>query len=144
LLGKEKDAMAGRRPWYEVLGVSPDAPEHEVREAYLALVKRWHPDRFATAPERAFEAEERAKIVNAAYDESRSAVAWEPAYEDAAARYPDAAEWPEWSHAVEPARVRLFFVPGGLAVRVVALLLALVFTFLAVAQAVNALDLVIH
>jgi hypothetical protein len=133
-------AMA-RRPWYDVLGVSPVASADEVRDAYLALVKAWHPDRFATVPEHAAEAEERVKMINAAYDEARSG-AWAAPYHDPSAW--DAADWPEWMEVVEPARIRLLFVPGGLVVRAVALALALVFTFLAVAQAVNALDLVIR
>lgn len=35
---------------YEVLGLSPDATEAEVREAYRTLVRRHHPDRHAGEP----------------------------------------------------------------------------------------------
>lgn len=133
--------MAGRRPWFEVLGVSPAASADEVREAYLVLVKAWHPDRFATAPERAGEAEERVKAINAAYDEARrGGVAWEPWHEPTADW--GEADWPEWADAVEPARVRLLFVPGGIAVRAIALMLAMLMLFFAVARTLNALDLV--
>jgi hypothetical protein len=132
--------MAGRRPWFEVLDVSPAAPADEVRDAYLALVKKWHPDRFATAPQLAAEAEERVKAINAAYDEARSG-AWASPYGE-----PDwgEAEWPEWYETIEPSRVRLMFVPGGLAVRAVALVLVLLFAFFAIARAINALDLIVR
>jgi hypothetical protein len=125
-------------PWYEILGVSPDASADDVRDHYRALVKTWHPDRFATTPERAAIAEERLKAINAAYDESRAVDRAFPYGEPETA----AADWPEWFETIEPARVRLLFVPSGIAVRAVALALALLFTFFAVAQAVNALDLV--
>lgn len=125
------------RPWYEVLGVSPVASTQEIRDAYRSLVKTWHPDRFATTPDRVSIAEERLKAINAAYDQSRLRE-WAPA---AAERDVDH-NWPEWYEAVEPARVRLLFVPNGVAVRAVALMLALLFLFFAVAQTLNALDLV--
>lgn len=125
-------------PWFDVLGVEPTASADEVREAYLALVKTWHPDRYAATPDRALEAEERLKAINVAYDEVRAG-AWASPY---GAPHCDADDWPEWDESVEPARVRLLFVPGGVAVRAVALMLALLFAFLAVSQAVNALDLV--
>ena len=130
--------MAGRRPWFEVLEVPPAASADDVREAYLALVKTWHPDRFATRPELAAEAEERVKAINAAYDEARGSV-WEP-WPDIAAHRGEA-EWAEWAEAFEPKRFRLLFVPGGVTVRAVALMLAMLMAFFAVAQALNALDL---
>jgi len=129
--------MAGRRPWHEVLGIPPTASAGEAREAYLALVKTWHPDRFATTPERAAEAEERIKAVNAAYDDARAG-GWARPVD---AGWDEADLWPEWVEAVEPSRYRLLFVPGGLAVRAVALMLALLIAFFAVAHALNALDL---
>jgi DnaJ-like protein len=136
--------MGGRRPWFEVLDVSPVASPGEVREAYLVLVKRWHPDRFTSTPERAVEAEERVKAINAAYDEARRHDGvWSPRPDDV---YDDVyeADWPEWAEAVEPARVRLLFVPAGLPVRVVAFMLMLVFLFFAIGRALNALDLVVR
>ena len=56
--------MENRRPWYEVLGVQPDAPDDLVRRRYLALVRAWHPDRFHDHRERALVAEERLKEIN--------------------------------------------------------------------------------
>lgn len=137
--------MPVKRPWFEVLGVPPTSSAEEVRDAYLVLVKTWHPDRFAALPEIAAQAEERVKTINAAYDQARTC-AWEPHHETAAhgrAAPPgwSEAEWPEWAETVEPARVRLLFVPGGLTVRAIALMLALLLFFFAVSQALNALSL---
>ncbi len=36
--------------WYGVLGVSPHCTDDDVRRAYLALAKRWHPDRHPRDP----------------------------------------------------------------------------------------------
>jgi hypothetical protein len=42
--------MMARAPtYYEILGIRPDASPEELREAYLRLMKRHHPDRQATA-----------------------------------------------------------------------------------------------
>ena len=32
---------------YKVLGVSPSATDDEIKDAYRALVKKYHPDKFA-------------------------------------------------------------------------------------------------
>lgn len=53
---------------YEVLGVSPSATNEEVRDAYRALAKKYHPDNYADSP-LADMAEEKMKEINAAYDE---------------------------------------------------------------------------
>ncbi len=51
---------------FEILNVSPGSSREQVRAAYRALARRWHPDRFMAAPEREGAAENGARI-NAAY-----------------------------------------------------------------------------
>jgi curved DNA-binding protein CbpA len=50
-----------------VLGVDPAASAAQVRQRYLDLVRRWHPDRFATDPRSQAEAEARMRDINHAY-----------------------------------------------------------------------------
>ena len=52
---------------YEVLGVSPNDDEETIKKAYRALVKKYHPDRYANTP-LADEANEKLKEINRAYD----------------------------------------------------------------------------
>ena len=54
---------------YSVLGVSPSATDEEIKSAYRALVKKYHPDRYADNPDLAEVAKEKMQEVNAAYDE---------------------------------------------------------------------------
>ena len=53
---------------YEVLGVSPNASEEEIKNAYRELVKKYHPDKYVDNP-LADLAEEKLREVNEAYDE---------------------------------------------------------------------------
>lgn len=53
---------------YEVLGVSQNATDEEIKAAYRRLVKKYHPDRFANDPEKQAAASEKLKQINAAYD----------------------------------------------------------------------------
>ncbi len=53
---------------YEVLGVSENASDEEIKKAYRNLVKKFHPDRFAQDPKKQAAAAEKLKQINAAYD----------------------------------------------------------------------------
>lgn len=52
---------------YQVLGVSPDATDEEVKAAYRALAKKYHPDNYSGSP-LADLAGEKMKEINEAYD----------------------------------------------------------------------------
>ena len=49
-----------------MLNISKSATREEIRAAYRALARRWHPDRFMPGPERDW-ANERMAAINAAY-----------------------------------------------------------------------------
>ena len=53
---------------YKVLGVSPSASDDEIRQAYRALAKKYHPDNYANNPV-ADLAAEKMKEINAAYEQ---------------------------------------------------------------------------
>lgn len=53
---------------YKVLGVSPGATDEEIKEAYRALAKKYHPDQYAESPLKDV-ATEKMKEINEAYDE---------------------------------------------------------------------------
>ena len=52
---------------YEVLGVSPNADEEEIKRAYRELAKKYHPDNYANSP-LADMAQEKMKEINEAYE----------------------------------------------------------------------------
>ena len=61
--------MARQQDYYEVLGVSRNATEDEIRRAYLKLAHKYHPDK--TGGDKA--AEDKLKEINAAYDTLKNA-----------------------------------------------------------------------
>lgn len=53
---------------YQVLGVSPNASDEEIKKAYRALAMKYHPDNYADNPLSEL-AEEKMKAINEAYDQ---------------------------------------------------------------------------
>ncbi|MDH5831792.1 DnaJ domain-containing protein [Luteimonas sp. M1R5S18] len=62
----------GRAAPYRVLGLTGDASDAEVDQAYRRLMAQYHPDKVAgAAPELRAQAEKKARAINAAYDRIR-------------------------------------------------------------------------
>lgn len=55
---------------YKVLGVSPDASDEEIKKAYRALARKYHPDNYVNNPLADLVAE-KMKEINDAYDQIR-------------------------------------------------------------------------
>lgn len=54
---------------YALLGLKPGAGWRELKAAYRAQMRTWHPDRFHADPDARLRAEEQTKAINRAYDE---------------------------------------------------------------------------
>ena len=52
---------------YEILGVSRNSSDDEIKQAYRDLAKKYHPDKYANSP-LADTASEKMKEINDAYD----------------------------------------------------------------------------
>ena len=52
---------------YAQLGIPPGTSPARLRKQYRALVRKWHPDRFASDPQGQAEAADRMREINAAY-----------------------------------------------------------------------------
>jgi len=55
-----------KKNYYDILGVSEDASESQIKAAYLKLAKKWHPDKHQGGEKEA--AEEKMKEINGAYE----------------------------------------------------------------------------
>ena len=54
---------------YKVLGVSPNASDEDIKNAYRALARKYHPDNYAADNPLSELATEKMKEINEAYDE---------------------------------------------------------------------------
>ena len=60
--------------YYDILGIKYDASAEEAREAYIDLVKVWHPDRFVNDNQRLQKrATDKLKEINDAYEKLKAA-----------------------------------------------------------------------
>jgi DnaJ-domain-containing protein 1 len=63
--------IPGKRPWFEVLNVAPDATREQIVDAYRRLIRENHPDKVANLGQEFRElAERRAAEINVAYAEA--------------------------------------------------------------------------
>jgi hypothetical protein len=53
--------QSGKRPWYEVFGVSPNASRRQIQKAYRTLAMKYHPDREGGSHEKMSELNEAKK-----------------------------------------------------------------------------------
>ncbi|MFZ5661334.1 MAG: J domain-containing protein [Pseudomonadota bacterium] len=77
LIGHALDAdwfkLGPRENPYRVLGLTSDATDVEIEQAYRRLISQYHPDRFAgAADDLRRQAEAKAREINAAYDRIRT------------------------------------------------------------------------
>lgn len=66
-----RDDTQGHQSWHDILKVSPSASLDEIRAAYKAQIRQYHPDTVSTLGEELKElAEKKSKAINAAYQEA--------------------------------------------------------------------------
>ena len=56
------------KDYHKILGVSYNASKEEIKAAYKKLAKQWHPDKWLNDRAKKFQAEEKMKEINEAYD----------------------------------------------------------------------------
>jgi curved DNA-binding protein CbpA len=72
---------------FATLDLRPDSSRAAVTRRYRVLVKRWHPDRFASDPQGVVEATQRLRAINVAHDTIEAH--WPPAPDSEATADPD-------------------------------------------------------
>ena len=68
---RESEPRSHSGPWHRVLGVDPNAPTEEIRQAYRRLISQYHPDKVASLGEELRTlAETKSKDITTAYREA--------------------------------------------------------------------------
>ena len=66
---RQPAAASASEPWYETLGVTPDATLEQIKRAYRQKISQYHPDKVANSADEIRQlAEVRSKQINAAYE----------------------------------------------------------------------------
>ncbi|MBU0858755.1 MAG: J domain-containing protein [Alphaproteobacteria bacterium] len=67
------DEILGLKWAYHVVGVDHNATATTIKQRYRALVKEWHPDKWASSPDQEAHATRRMQNINSAYDQIKDA-----------------------------------------------------------------------
>ena len=69
----QRASRMSRADCFRALGVAPDASWDGIRQAYMDLVRVWHPDRFQSDPQLQLRAEQQLQRINEAYSALKNA-----------------------------------------------------------------------